>query len=186
MDFRGHAVTKNEAVKVDCLSDTGASAISFVDASFARKNKLPQIALFKPCKLRLADDKRALNITHMALVKLALRDYVEELWCLITALERFDIILRMPWLEQYDPHISFKERTITLNFDYCMSHCLLYSRSVTIHSNHSSKGDRNKKPKPPDKDIAEISAYAFMKMVDRSDNQVMVMWSRDFKQLTLT
>lgn len=186
MDFRGHAVTKNGAVKVDCLSDTGASAISFVNASFARKNKLPQIALSKPCKLRLADDKRAPNITHMALVKLALGDHVEELWCLITALGRFDIILGMPWLEQHDPHISFKERTITLNSNHCMSHCLLHSRPVTIHSNHSSSGDRNKKPKPPDKDIAEISAYAFMEMANRSDNQVMAMWPRDFEQLTLT
>lgn len=186
LDFRGYALTKDGAIKAECLSDTGASALSFVDTSFVRKNKLPRVALSKPCKLRLADDKLAPNITHMALVKLALGDHVEDLWCLITKLGRFDIVLGMPWLEQHDPHISFKNRTITLNSDHCMSHCLLHSRPVTIHSDRHAQNNQSKISISTNKDIAEISAYAFMKMAEKPENQVIALWPKDFEQLENT
>ena len=145
------------------------------------------MALSKPCKLRLADDKLAPNITHMALVKLAIEDHVEDLWCLITALGQFDVILGMPWLEQHDPYISFKNRTITLNSDHCMSHCLLHNKPVTIQSEGRSKDSFNStitpKHTPKRADIAEISAYAFMKMAEKPENEVIAMWPRDFEQL---
>lgn len=32
-------------------------------------------------------------------------------------------------------------------------------------------------------DIIEISVYAFMKMAERSENEVIAMWPRDFEQL---
>lgn len=183
LDFRGQALTQGGAVKVNCLTDTGASALGFVDAAFVTRNKLPKIALSKPCKLRLADDKPAPHITHMALVKLLIGDHVEDLWCLITRLGQFQIILGMPWLEQHDPHISFKERTITLNSDYCMSHCLLHSRPVTVHSDKGSQRTLDRTTSPMPSDITEISAYAFMKMAEKSENQVIAMWPRDFEQL---
>lgn len=79
LDFRAQALTKENAVKVNYLTDTEASAYAFVNAAFAMKHKLPKIALSKPCKLRLANDKLAPDITHMALITIIIENHVEDL-----------------------------------------------------------------------------------------------------------
>ena len=189
LDFEGKARTPKGLVDVKCLSDTGASALCFVNTSFVKTNRLPTIALSQPCKLRLADNKPASapNITHMALVNHALGDHIEELWCLITSLGNFNIILGMPWLEQHDPIISFKFRTMTLSSDYCMSNCLLHSKPVVIQSLHETTRlnmSRTAEAMLEGKDVAEISAYAFTKMAENSENQVIAMWPKDFERLS--
>ena len=133
-DFRSKVLTKHGAVDAIYLTDTGASAQGFVDGAFVRKAHLPQMALTKPCRLRLADDKFAPNITHMAKLRHALGDHMEEIWCLVTKLGRFDIILGMPWLEQHKPSLALGERTMTLHSDHCMANCLLHSEPITIRT----------------------------------------------------
>ena len=186
LDFPGKAITKHGVANMTCLTDTGASALSFIDEGFATRNGLPSMALTRPCRLRLADDKFAPNITHMALLKHAFEDHVEEIWCLITQLGRFDVVFGMPWLEQHNPALALGDRTMTFNSDYCMAHCLLHSKPVTIQSLTPPRGKqpREKATRITNTDIAEVSAYAFVRMAEREENQVMAMWPRDFERLT--
>ena len=121
------------------------------------------------------------NIIHVVRTILAFGEHLVELFCLVTPLTKFDIILGMPWLELHDPQISFGQRSCTFNSDHCISNCLQHHKSVTVYSGNV------KKPRPfatsQLRDIAEISVYAFMKMAERKDNQVIAMWPEDFERL---
>ena len=76
-----------------------------MDTKFAKRHKLPLLELVKPVKLRLANGEIAGIISHAARTILAFGDHLEELYCLVTPLAKFDIILGMPWMELHDPHI---------------------------------------------------------------------------------
>lgn len=183
-DARIH--TKQGPQQTIVLTDTGASAMGFVDANFVKLHKIPTVALAKPVKLRLADDNLAPNITHMAQVSLLLGDHREELWCMITSLGKFGLILGMPWIEHHDVQISGKSRSLTFNSEDCLRNCIHNRRPVTVFS----KGTRSRDRKAPEKpnpgggaDIAEITASAFMKMVGSEKNQVIAMWPEHFEML---
>lgn len=79
MNFRENAITSTEIVKADYFINIKTSALSFINTFFVIKNKLFRMPLIKLCKLRLVNNKLAPNITHMTLVKLAIKNHVEDL-----------------------------------------------------------------------------------------------------------
>lgn len=93
LDFPGKVFTKDRTIKAIILTDTGASAMAFVDSKYAKRNKLHLVPLERPCKLRLADGNLAPQLTHMAQVRFAIGDHVEERWCLVTSLGKWDLIV---------------------------------------------------------------------------------------------
>ena len=172
--------SKHGDVKTSCLTDTGASGNGFIDEKFAKRNGLTLVKMKEKCTVRLADDEVAATIAHMAQVTFKIGDHHDEIWCFVTKLGKFSLILGMPWLELHDPQLSFKDRSMTFNSDYCMSNCLSHSKPVTIFSGKKPHQD---KPKKPIQDIAEISAYAFTKLSAKSENMVTAMWPTQFEQL---
>lgn len=182
LDFEAKTLNGQGSQKTHCCTDTGASAKSFMDTKFAKYHKLPLVALLKPLKLRLADGTVAGMITHAARTILSFENHLEELFCLVTPLAKFDIILGMPWMELHDPQISFGQRSCSFTSDYCMTNCLQHGKPVTIQS--PGMGKRQTSPLSTRfGDIAEISAYAFTKMAERKENQVVAMWPEDFENL---
>ena len=183
LDFSGNVCVNNRLIRAQCLADTGASATAFIDPSFVKRHRIPSLPLSKPCRLKLADGHFAKNITQMARVSLTLKEHIEELWCLVTPLGRFDLIMGMPWLELHDPRMSFKRRSITFDSDHCTSNCLSHHRPVTLFSKRSMIAESETPPSTLDTDIAEISAYAYLKMSEDERNQVTAMWPEHFEQL---
>ena len=166
-----------------CCTDTGASAKSFIDEKFAKRQKLPVLELVKPFNLRLANGEIAGTISHAARTVLSFGEHLEELYCLVTPLAKFDIILGMPWMELHDPHISFKERSCTFDSDHCKSECLTHHRPITIKSPSAARPLTSPSPAPEYGDVAEISAYAFTRLAERKGNQVIALWPDDFERL---
>ena len=156
--------------------------MGFVDLGFAKIHKILLIKLTKLLILRLADNKRAPNITHTAQVRFDLGGHVDEIWCLVTTLGKFDMALGMLWLEQHDPDISPGSRRMTFNSDHCISTCIPGGRPVTVYGCGSK--DCKQKTKRASSDIAEISAYAFTRMAERTDNEVLALWPADFERLS--
>ena len=127
----------------------------------------------KPVKLRLANNKITGIISYIARIILAFRDYLEELYCLVIPLTKFNIILRIPWLELHDPHILFKKRSYTFNSNYYISEYLKHYKPVIIHNPGKSKEPRSYLITKY-RDITEISVYIFIKLAERKRNQVIV------------
>lgn len=86
-------------MKRHVFTDAGALAIGFISAKFAKQHNLSMIKLAHPCKLKLVDDNLAPIVTHCALLYFRLGDHYDELWCFVIILVKFDLILRMSWLE---------------------------------------------------------------------------------------
>ena len=76
---------------------------------------------------------------------------------------------------------------MTLKSDYCISNCLRHSKSVTVHSVTSflikSTSSSHSKSSMTE-NIAKVSAYAFIRIIERFSNEVIVMWSHDFEKLS--
>ena len=194
LDWKAKIGTQNGLVEATLLTDTGASAQSFVKRSFVKQNKLSLVLLERPIQLQLADGSLGLNITHMAMVNILLGEHRESLWCLVTDIPNHDIILGEPWLEQHGPLIDHTNRTMTFNSEFCCSNCNPSLTSVTVKGPGSKlKRKRKDKPRednltgPPqphqDADITQISAYAFLKMARREQNSVVALWPEHFKAL---
>ena len=183
LDFKAKILNGQGSGKTHLCTDSGASAKCFMDTKFAKAHKLSLVPLVEPVKLRLANGVIAGLITHAARTILSFKEHLEEMFCLVTPLAKFDIILGMPWLELHDPHISFAHRSCTFNSDYCISNCLQRHKPVTMHSKGTKKTPMSESTKHGD--IAEISAYAFMKMSERKGNQVIAMTAEDFEHLEL-
>lgn len=128
-------------IKAHTLADTGASATAFVSSAFIKQHYLSVVKLTQPRKLKLADDQSATLITHCAQVYFRLGDHYDEIWCFVTNLGKFDVILGMPWLDQHDPKLSFRKRTLTFDSDFCASRCLLHKKSCTVNSRSSRKNN---------------------------------------------
>lgn len=96
LDFESKILNGQRKPKTNCLTDTRASAKSFINSNFAKYQKLHLLPLVKPLNLRLANGMIGGQITHVARVMLAIGDHLDELFCLVIPLAKFDIILGMP------------------------------------------------------------------------------------------
>ena len=146
-------------IKASVLMDTGASALGFVSSAFVKQHRLSVVKLAQPYKLKLADDTLAPMITHYAQVYFRLGDHYDEIWCFVTNLGKFDLILGMPWLEQHDPKLSFRKRTLTFDSKFCKSRCLPHGKSCTVNSCSSTKaGTKLESPTQRSGDLPEDSS----------------------------
>ena len=129
---------------------------------------MPLLELIKSIKLKLINSEIAGIISYAVKTILFFRDYLKELYYLVTSLIKFDIILEMSWLELHDPHISFKERSYIFNLDYYITECLKYHRPVIIYSPGYKGLFLSSITKY--RDIVEILAYAFIKLAEKREN----------------
>ena len=77
--------------------------------------------------------------------------------------------------------MSFKQRSYTFNSGYYISKCLKYRRLVTVISPGIKAVTALSTKKY--EDIAEISIYAFIKITENKENQVIAIWPEDFERL---
>lgn len=169
-------VNQKAQVKALLLADSGASGEAFVDKNFVRYHKLPMIRLYRPVKLRLADNKRVPNITHKVEITFSLGTHLTTVFAFVTDLGKYNIILGMPWLEKHDPLPSYKHRYLHFNSDHCTTHCIPNHRPTTVYSNQTPKEGRRRPGKIEDHgDICEISAYTLAEMTKRENHELVVM-----------
>ena len=100
----------------------------------------------------------------------------------------------MPWLEQHDPKVSFRTRTLTFGSDHYTAPCLSQGKAIVVDSCSSTRVNKDisfEKSRQDGffsqqnirHDIAEISAYTFMAMAEKKDYQVAALWPKDFEEL---
>ncbi len=97
-------------------------------------------------------------------------------------------------MEQHDPKVSFRTRTLTFDSDHCTAHRLSQSKASVVHSCsftrvnkdisfEKSRQDVSSTRQNIHHDVAEISTYAFMAMAEKEDYQVAALWPKVFEEL---
>ena len=124
------------------------------------------------------------NIIYMIQIIFGLNNYIDICWCLMTNLNKYNIILNMLWLQKHDLQTSFAHRSLTFNFDYCIIYCLFNECFIIIYNDDASKkqykfSDKHKKYD----DIFEIFAYAFNQIINKKNYDLIIMWSKHFELL---
>jgi hypothetical protein len=104
----GHVGTNH----VKILIDSGASH-DFISAKLAAKLKVCMQDLGTPMRVRLANGSHSITKHHAQVSLNVGEDYKDRRSFVITALDGFDMVLGMPWLTQYDPHIRWSTQEIT-------------------------------------------------------------------------
>lgn len=103
------------------------------------------VKLAQLCKLKLADDNLAPLVIYYAQVYFRLDDHYNKIWYFVTSLSKFDLIFGMPWLEEHNPKLFLRKKTLTFDLKFYISNCLLYSRAYTVNScfskNNGAKPD---------------------------------------------
>ena len=163
-------------VKIVLMIDTKASKWVFVNRKYVKFHKFFIVRLQKSIKLKLTNDKLISNIIHMIQITFNLNDHIDTCWCLITNLNKYDIILNMSWLQKHDFQTSFAFRLLTFNFDYCMINCLFNWYFIVIYNDGTFKKHHNffEKLKKHD-DICEIFAYVFNRMINKENHDLIIM-----------
>ena len=89
-------------IKITLMINTKALKQVFVNRKYVKFHKFFIARLQKFIKFKLTDDKLVSNIIHMIQIIFSLNDHIDTCWCLITNLNKYDIILNMFWLQKHD------------------------------------------------------------------------------------
>lgn len=90
------------------MLDSGATRNAFLDESFAQNNNINTLPLPNPRRLRVVDRRLASKeVTHFAYVNLKIGEHTEKLFCFVTKLGQYPLIVGMPWLVRHNPLIDF-------------------------------------------------------------------------------
>ncbi|KAJ9513208.1 hypothetical protein QJQ45_029304 [Haematococcus lacustris] len=93
----------------------GVASASFIDDDFCHRFDIQAASKHDPDLIRLADGHQHQSTAMIPNARFRMASYkgVQTLHC--TTLHGFDIILGKPWLAELNPHIDWKQNTMTFN-----------------------------------------------------------------------
>jgi len=96
-----------ETVEFDVLIDSGAG-IDLIDKSLVEKHKLTKKKLDTPIAIRNGDGTIAKNkqITRYTNIQTTMEGRKLKIKAIITDIRKSQMILGIPWLRKYNPHID--------------------------------------------------------------------------------
>lgn len=99
-----------------CLLDDGATG-DFIASSFVQKLHLtPMVTTSRQVSLAIKSESTPSQCSTYVTVSLALGSLVETRYFDVVDLDHYDIILGMPWHEDYNPDINWREKTVFVQF----------------------------------------------------------------------
>lgn len=97
------------------LTDSGATG-NCASRGFAQQHRLQTFALRKALQLRLGDGGLAKqSITRGVMIPVQHGDHQSEELFYEVDMKGFDLIFGLPWLEDHNPHIDWRMRTMTFD-----------------------------------------------------------------------
>jgi hypothetical protein len=98
---------------IKVLVDSGATD-NFIHPNFVKRMGLGQRELDKPKNIYNIDDttNKSGQITHYLSLAVTTAGKTQDMRFLIMDIGREDVLLGYPWLSTYEPHFSWKHRTI--------------------------------------------------------------------------
>lgn len=99
-----------------CLIDSGASG-DFISQEFVSRHQLLTQPLQQHHHVTLADGSQQAATTLLPSASLTLSTYTCKLDLMTIPLSGFDIILGMPWLEEANPVVNWRAKTVTIEHE---------------------------------------------------------------------
>ena len=95
------------SVKIFALIDCEATAIAFIDTSFAHDHRFPLTQLQNPRILEIADGRPISSgqVRDFASLRLEVFTHSEQTLFFVTNLSHYPVILGIKWLQQHDSTI---------------------------------------------------------------------------------
>src|SRR6202171_4736202 len=118
------------------LIDTGATN-NYISESFVKKNKLYTEPLAEPAEAALANGLSLSVIRMVPSIPIRIQDYNDEINANVLALDKYDMVLSMAWLNTYSPTVDYRAKTLSFEHD---------SKTITL------------KPTPIDTDVHTVVA----------------------------
>ena len=101
----------------NCLMDDGATG-DFISSSFVKKLQVtPVSAPSRQIKLAIKNNSTPAQCNMGITVPIALSSLVENRYFDIADLDHYDVILGMPWHEDHNPVINWKEKTVSVGLE---------------------------------------------------------------------
>ena len=97
----------------------------------------------------------------------------------------YDLIFGLPWLEEHNPHIDWRDRTMRFASEHCYANCLAHGTDVLVHSARHKRRPADKETNPAYAlmDIHHVTGAAAAAMAARADHDVIWMYPQDFERL---
>ena len=122
----------DQEIPTHALIDCGATGIAFMDQDFARHHQIPLQELKEQRQVEVIDGRpiESGGITLIAKVGMRIQDHEEQLPMFVTKLGYYLIVLGIPWLQLHEVPVRFASNTVTLEFQYCTTHC--HAELITV------------------------------------------------------
>ena len=95
------------------MIDSGATGL-FIDKEFVQKMGLKTYKKKHSIALTLFDGSRAADLTHQVFLELHLDGVVQKIALDVTTLSHYAVVLGLPWLKAYNPHIDWQNEVIEI------------------------------------------------------------------------
>ena len=125
---------ENHSSLIDNESET-----EILNESFAQEKKLEMITLKKQNRVRLVldNDSSSQILKKAAIIDLKIEDHQKELFCYLTKIENYTLILKDDWLQKHNSRIDWKNRIMRFSKECVKTECL--DRKTTIEAFESKK-----------------------------------------------
>ena len=191
LDFDAHVWTSNDLIKRNLMIDTKTFAKKFVKDKFVKRYRIFILFMSKKINFKLIDEFTKHALIKMTIIKIRLKNHVKKMFCLITSLNKFDVIFDMFWIEKHDVNIQDHDRSFIFQFEKCMQQCISNKQLFKIF-NRTSSNDRSRfkslkklssHRKKTNVNCAVVSIEVFMIMTTKKDHEIVVLWFQHFEQL---
>jgi hypothetical protein len=94
------------------LIDSGATN-NYISEAFVRKHRLYTEPIDEPTEAILANGI-SLNVNRMVpSIPIRIQDYIDEIDANVLALDKYDMVLSMAWLDAHGPNIDYRTKSLT-------------------------------------------------------------------------
>ena len=102
---------EKETVTINAMVDSGATE-DFIDSEVCKKHGIKMIKAKNPREIYLADGKPSAMgpVTHRTEVPMDISNHRESATFQVANLQHHEVILGMPWLQEHNPTIDWKEK----------------------------------------------------------------------------
>ncbi|PZD22231.1 hypothetical protein A1F96_11324, partial [Pyrenophora tritici-repentis] len=125
-------------------------------------------------------------ITHGVLAPISHAEHVSEELFYSVPMTTYDFIFGTSWLEEHNPHIDWREKTMRFNSEHCYANCLHKGEQVTVRSSRHRRAAAKAKERNPtyaNMDIHHVSGEAAAALASRPENGTIWLYPHDFEQL---